>query len=73
MDVRRFTGRIDCGPCFCQTEKQTVSKVAKAVEQAALKARQKAQQKICAYCGEEITERYQHCSAQGVCGDLLSD
>lgn len=55
-------------PAFAQTEKQTVSKVAKAVEQAALKARQKAQQKICAYCGEEITERYQHCSAQGYAG-----
>ena len=51
-------------PAFAQTEKQTVSKVAKAVEQAALKARQKAQQKICAYCGEEITSQGQHCSAQ---------
>lgn len=55
-------------PAFAQTEKQTVSKVAKAVEQAALKARQKAQQKICAYCGEEITSRYQHCSAKGYVG-----
>lgn len=63
-------------PAFAQTEKQTVSKVAKAVEQAALKARQKAQQKICAYCGEEITSRYQHCSAKnytGLCSETKEE
>lgn len=58
-------------PAFAQTDKALQAKVAKTVEAVALKAAQKAQQ-TCVYCGEEITDPYQHCSAKnyiGLCSD----